>query len=204
MSILANALSTSGTRDPEPGSRVPSAPGVSPTELAILDFYRASELHGGLLLGALAARVRDPELMLALTRHGAEEVVHAQLWTETILAVGGRPQPVRDTYQRRLCREAGLPVSLVQVLALTQVFERRVYRHFTEHLRRPGVHPLVAATLRRMLDEERGHLSWVKRWLDERARRGDDVAATMRRFAAADARVYAAVTEELAWRRVAA
>jgi hypothetical protein len=177
---------------------------VSPTELAILDFYRASELHGGLLLGALAQRVRDPELMLALTRHGAEEVVHAQLWTETILAVGGQPRPVAETYQRRLCREAGVPATLVQVLALTQVFERRVYRHFTEHLRRPGLHPRVAATLRRMLEEERGHLSWVRRWLDERERRGDDVRGTMRRYAAVDARVYASLTEELHWRGVAA
>lgn len=197
MSMQTRELPGPGTRAPDPGS-------VSPTELAILDFYRASELHGGLLLGALAARVRDPELMLALTRHGAEEVVHAQLWTETILAVGGRPRPVSETYQRRLCREAGVPATLVQVLALTQVFERRVYRHFTEHLRRPGVHPIVAATLRRMLEEERGHLSWVKRWLDERARRGDDVRGTMRRYAAVDARVYATLTEELHWRLAAA
>jgi rubrerythrin len=84
------------------------------------------------------------------------------------------------------------------------VFERRVYRHFTEHLRRPGTHPRVRATLARMLEEEQGHLRWVKRWLDDQARApGNRVAATMRRYAAADARVYAELTGALGWREAA-
>ena len=36
----------------------------------------------------------------------------------------------------------------MQVLALTQVFERRVYRHFLDHLARPGTHACVRRTLR--------------------------------------------------------
>lgn len=172
---------------------------VSEQELAVLNFYRASELHGGLLLGELGGRCRDAELMLELTRHGAEEVVHAQLWTETILRLGGTPSPTRDSYQRRLCAAAGVPSSLLQVLALTQVFERRVFRHFTEHLRRPGTHPIVRATLRRMLDEEVSHLSWVKRWLHARAAAGCEVRGTMRRYAEADAVVYASVRADFHW-----
>ena len=125
---------------------------ITPRELGFLNFYRASELHGGLLLGQVARRVRDSALVLDLTRHSAEEVAHAQLWTETIIGVGGRVSVVRETYQARYARIVGAPMTLLDVLALTQVFERRVYRHFTEHLRRPGTHPLVAATLRRMLD----------------------------------------------------
>ncbi len=64
--------------------------------------------------------------------------MHAQLWTETIVAVGGRPRPTSDTYQARYAAAIGAPTSLLEVLALTQVFERGVYRHFVRHLRRPG------------------------------------------------------------------
>jgi len=177
---------------------------ITPQELEALNFYRASELHGGLILGALVRRARDPQLMLDLTRHAAEEVVHAQLWTETMLAVGGRPWPTRDTYQARYAATVGTPLTILEVLALTQVFERRVFRHFTTHLKRPGTHPAVAATLARMLEEEKGHLRWVKRWLDAQAvTRPDAVRDTMRRYAAADAAVYRALLVECGWRLAA-
>ena len=176
----------------------------SNAEIAVLNFYRASELHGGLILGQMVRRTRDPELILNLTRHSAEEVMHAQLWTETIVAIGGRPAPVRDTYQTRYAEEVGMPISMLEILALTQIFERRVYRHFTEHMRRPGVHPAVAATLSRMIDEERGHLIWVKRWLDRQStRRSEEVREVMRRYAAVDERVYAAISAEYGWRLAA-
>jgi bacterioferritin (cytochrome b1) len=174
---------------------------ITSRELDFLNFYRASELHGGLILGQVARRARGSELVLDLTRHSAEEVVHAQLWTETIIAVGGQVRPVRETYQARYARFVGTPMALIDVLALTQVFERRVYRHFTEHLRRPTTHPIVCATLERMLEEEKGHLRWVKRWLDDQARvRGGVVADALARYAAADALVYAEMTQELGWR----
>ena len=176
----------------------------SNSDIAVLNFYRASELHGGLILGQMVRRTRDPELILNLTRHSAEEVMHAQLWTETIVAIGGRPAPVRDTYQTRYAGEVGMPISMLEILALTQVFERRVYRHFAEHMRRPDVHPAVVATLSRMIDEERGHLIWVKTWLDKQsARRPEEVREVMRRYADVDERVYAAISAEYGWRLAA-
>jgi hypothetical protein len=179
---------------------------MTPTanEIALLNFYRASELHGGLILGQMVRRTRDPDLILNLTRHSAEEVMHAQLWTETILAIGGKPAPVRETYQMRYAEEVGTPISMLEILALTQVFERRVYRHFTLHLRQPGVQPAVAATLRRMLDEERGHLTWVKHWLDKQsAVRPVEVREVMRKYAEVDERVYSAISIEYGWRLAA-
>jgi demethoxyubiquinone hydroxylase (CLK1/Coq7/Cat5 family) len=168
---------------------------ITPLEQDWLNFYRASELHGGLVLGQLVRRVRDAELILCLTRHSAEEVMHAQLWTETILAVGARPAPVRHTYQRLLARHVGAVSSVFQVLALTQVFERRVYRHFIMHERRPGTHPVVRATLRRMVEEEKDHLSWVKEWLErEGERRRVDVRAVLDEFQRIDDLVYAEMT----------
>jgi bacterioferritin (cytochrome b1) len=177
---------------------------ITQQELTILNFYRASELYGGLLLGQMVRRTRNPGLILELTRHSAEEVVHAQLWTETILAVGGMPWPVRTTYQTRYAVAVGKPTRMLHVLALTQVFERRVYSHFLAHLRRPGTHHAVQTTLHRMIEEEKGHLSWVKHWLDEQAlSQPDTVEEIMRRYAAADASVYESFLLEFGWRRAA-
>lgn len=177
---------------------------ITQREGVLLNFYRVSELHGGLILGQLARRVRDSRLIVNLTRHSAEEVGHALLWAETIVAVGGRLTPERDSYQARYAALLGTPTSPLEILALTQVFERRVYRHFVEHARRPGTHPLVRAALRRMLEEERGHLSWVREWLDSQSRaRENEVAGLLRRYAELDARVYEELTREFGWREAA-
>ncbi len=177
---------------------------VSALEVERLNFYRASELHGGLVLGQLVRGVRDPELMAELTRHSAEEIVHAQLWTNTILAVGGRPRPVRETYQTHYARAIGAPTTVLQVLALTQVFERRVYRHFLDHARLAGTHPLVRATLERMCEEEKHHLSWVKHWLDREAeRRPEHVRSLMARYAEIDNAIYEQLIVDYDFRRAA-
>ena len=84
---------------------------ITERELGFLNFYRASELHGGLILGQVARRVRDPVLAVELTRHSAEEVTHSLLWTETIVAVGGRLHVVRETYQARYARLVGAPTA---------------------------------------------------------------------------------------------
>ena len=177
---------------------------ITERESALLNFYRASELHGGLILGRLAQHTRDAELILRLTAHSAEEVIHAQLWTETIIAVGGRPSPTTDTYQARYLAAIGPPTSLLEVLALTQVFERGVYRHFVLHLGRPGTHPRVQATLRRMLADERGHLSWVREWLNRQTGpRGAAVPMLMRRYSLVDAEIHKQLIHDYEWREPA-
>ena len=177
---------------------------ISDLELTVLNFYRASELQGGLILGRLVQHVRDADLILRLTAHSAEEVLHAQLWTETIVDVGARPFPTSDTYQSRYAAAIATPTSLLEVLALTQVFERGVYRHFMLHLRRPDTHPRVQATLRRMLADERGHLSWVKEWLDSQTgARRSAIPALLRRYSAVDAAIRKQLLEEYGWRELA-
>ncbi|MFN2603140.1 MAG: ferritin-like domain-containing protein [Gemmatimonadaceae bacterium] len=157
------------------------------SESGVLNFYRASQLHCGLILGQMVRRTNDARLILSLTRHSAEEVMHAQLWTETIIAIGGRPASVGDTYQTRYAAAVGAPSSVLEVLALTQIFERRIFRQFNVHLRAPGIHPAIAATLRRMIEKERSHLTWVKSWLDEQSRvRGSSVPEVMSKYALAD------------------
>lgn len=177
---------------------------ITTMELDRLNFYRACELHGGLVLGQLVRRSRDADLILMLTRHAADELAHAQLWTETIVALGGKPQAVRSTYQARLGRIVGAPASLFQVVALSHVFERRVFRHFTEHASRPDTHPVVRAALERTIEEEKGHLSWMSDWLQvEAERRCVNVRAVLNRFALADARVYGELVTEYGFREAA-
>lgn len=172
---------------------------ISDNELWVLSYYRESELAGGLIMGRLARETDDDELRVHLTQHCAEETMHAWLWTQTILEVGGLPRKVAETYQTRYLAAVGPTLSLVEVLALTNVFEKRVVRHFRAHLRQPGTHPAIARTLQRMIDEEAGHLSWVKERLDRYTREKGDavVTETLRRFAEIDRRVY---TEVLAYR----
>jgi acyl carrier protein len=167
---------------------------ISENDLWILSYYRESELAGGLIMGRLARETDDDDLRVHLTEHCAEEAFHAWLWTQTILKVGGTPKRVAETYQARYYAEIGTPTSLLEILALTQVFERRVIRHFRAHLKWPNVHPAVADTLHKMIEDEVGHISWVKDRLDRyAAEKGDAIVAeTMRRFTEVDERVYEA------------
>jgi hypothetical protein len=170
---------------------------VALSETSLLNFYRASELHGGLILGQLVRRTSDPALILNLTRHSAEDVMHSRLWTETIFAIGSRPTPVRASYQTLCAEVTGTPPSLLEVLVLTQIFEWRLYRHFTLHLQAPALHPAVAATLQRVRDEERSHISWVKRWLDGQVSKGRrTVREALRRYTLADQRIYGSLCRE--------
>jgi acyl carrier protein len=170
---------------------------ISENELWILSYYRESELTGALIMGRLARETDDDDLRVHLTEHCAEEAHHAWLWTRTILDIGGTPRRVSETYQSRYYAEIGSPTTVLEVLALTQVFERRVVRHFRDHLRRPGTHPMVAATLERMIADEAGHIGWVKDRLDRYARDRDTaaVADTLRRFDEIDQRVYTDLLE---------
>ncbi len=165
---------------------------ISENDLWILSYYRESELAGSLVMGRLARETDDDDLRVHLTEHCAEEAYHAWLWTKTILDVGGTPKRVAETYQTRYYAEIGTPASLLEVLALTQVFEKRVIRHFRAHMKWPNTHPAVLATLQRMIDDEVGHISWVKDRLDRYAAEKDSavVAETMRRYTEVDQRVY--------------
>jgi acyl carrier protein len=170
---------------------------IDDNELWILSYYRASELAGALVMGRLASQTDDDDLRVHLTEHCAEEATHAWLWTQTILEVGGTPRGVSETYQSRYYEAIGPPTSVLEVLALTQVFEKRVVKHFSDHLRRPGTHPAVARTLQRMIAEEAGHIGWVKDRLDRWAIKAGEapVEEILRRFAEVDRLVYASLVE---------
>ncbi|MFL5478025.1 MAG: phosphopantetheine-binding protein [Gemmatimonadaceae bacterium] len=165
---------------------------ISENELWLLSYYRESELAGALLMGRLARETDDDDLRVRLTEHCAEEARHAWAWTETILRVGGSPKRVSETYQARYHAAVGNPSNLLEVLALTQIFERRVVRHFRAHLSWPGTHPEVVKTLQQLINEEAGHIRWVKDRLDAYAAlNGESIVSDMlERFKRIDEQVY--------------
>ena len=170
----------------------PQALEISDNELWLLSYYRASELAGALLMGRLAHETDDDDLRVRLTEHCAEEARHAWAWTECIRKVGGTPKKVSETYQSRYHAAVGNPTNLLEVLALTQIFERRVVRHFRAHLSWPGTHPEVKRTLLQLIEEEAGHIRWVKDRLDAYgAANGETVVKEMmERFKRVDEEVY--------------
>ena len=103
---------------------------------------------------------------------------------------------MRKTYQRYYAERVGPVSTLLQVLALTQVFEQRVCRHFEAHLALPDVHPAVRRTLCRMIEEEGPHLSWVRRWLDRREEAGVDVEGLLAEYREVDRQIYGDLLSE--------
>jgi acyl carrier protein len=170
---------------------------ISINELWLLSFYRESELAGGLLMGRLAQQTEDDDLRVRFTEHCAEETRHAWAWTEAILEVGGTPLRVSETYQSRYHALLGDPSSVLEVLALTQVFEKRVMRHFRKHLSWPGTHPVVKRTLQQLMDDEVDHVRWVKDRLDAyAAAHGEHVVREMLdHYRRIDDQIYAELSE---------
>lgn len=166
-------------------------------ELYVLSYYRACELAGSLLFGKIAFHTGVDAYRHKLTAHYQEEAGHALMWGETIRRLGREPLRVTRTYQGEYGKRFGMPSSMLEIFCLTQVFERRTLDHFTRHLAMPGVHAEVEATLRRMIEDEEGHLDWIAEELAGYAERHgtDRLEATMTRIESIDAEVYATLLE---------
>lgn len=144
---------------------------VSELELYILSYYRASELAGSVLFGRLALHTNIDGVRAQLTRHCFEEAEHAWLWTKAITELGSVPQKVTNTYQTEYGKEFGMPQNTLEIFCLTQVLEKRALGHFELHLARPNNHPVIARTLEKMIEDEKGHLSWIRKELDKHSAR---------------------------------
>jgi hypothetical protein len=151
-----------------------------------LNWYRQGELDGAMLLGRAVRSAPDAALMASLTRHSAEEAEHSRLWSAAISAMGLPHLRILRSYQSFYADEGALPGDLVEVLALTHVFERRVDRLFRRELADPATPAPVRDALRTMLDDERGHLAWVAAQL----RREPRAESLLRRYAEADEAVF--------------
>lgn len=136
-----------------------------------LNWWRQSELEGPLLLGKMVSIANSAELCHRLTRHCAEEAEHSRLWAATLMELGLPHICIRRSYQSFYIRHTGLPGTLLEVLAFTQVFERRVHRRFLEEVRDRRTPSSAMRAYKTMMEDEKNHLAWVASWLvEQRAR----------------------------------
>jgi hypothetical protein len=171
---------------------------LSDDELFLLSYYRSSEINGSLFFGRLARVLRPGPIQHDLSKHFADEAAHAWYWTECIDRLGARPIKLADAYQDRYLEAAGVPVNLMEVLAITLVFERRVINQYARHLAAPAIAPEIASTIDRIMQDEKWHVQWVREALGGLEERyGEEhVAETLKRYRDADREVYAQTVAE--------
>jgi len=162
-------------------------------DILLFSYYRDAELRGADLILRLINRTDNPGLQENLTRHLADETNHAWLWTERIHALGGTPARIEDGYHRHLRRKAGLPSTLLELLALTYVVEERSGKRYEEHAARPDVDPDTLKALNEMRLDEDWHLAWVGEALKELGKKEgpEKVVETLARYRAAEAEAFA-------------
>ena len=175
---------------------------LSDNEHWLLSFYRSSEISGAMFFARIARTLAPGPIQRDMTRHFADEAQHAWYWTECIESLDRQPIRMREAYQDRYVEAGGLPTNLMEILCVTQVFERRSISTYGRHLRTPGLAPEIDHCLRLILEDERWHIQWVGRALKHMAERHGEarVAATLRRYTEADRVVWSSLLDEQAER----
>lgn len=171
---------------------------IDENSLWLMSYYRSSEISGALFFGRLARTVAPGPLQHDLTKHFADEAQHAWHWTNCIHELGATPLQLDAAYQDRYLAAAGLPANLMEVLALTQVFERRVIRQYALHSRARGLPAPVRRTLLTIMQDEKWHIRWIRDALAAMALEHgrESVERALARFGAADVEVYRAALAE--------
>lgn len=171
---------------------------LSENDLWLLSYYRSSEINGALFFGRVARTIRTGKLQAEVTHHFADEANHARYWTECVTDLGATPIKLRESYQDQYLQAAGMPANLMEVMAITQVFEKRVIGQYRQHLRVPDLHPRIRQTIEKIMLDERWHIEYVREALTEMEGRygAERIAATVDRFTAADQEVYAKTLAE--------
>jgi len=164
----------------------------------LLSYYRTSEISGSLFFGRLAKMMRPGPVQHDMSKHFADEAQHAWYWTDCCQQLGRAPLKLVDSYQDQYNEAVGVPANLMEVLAITQVFERRVINAYERHRRIPHLHPTIEATIARIMDDEKWHIRWIKGALErmEPDYGKDHIDATIQRYWEADKEVYQKTMKE--------
>ncbi|MBW3548189.1 MAG: ferritin-like domain-containing protein [Actinobacteria bacterium] len=159
----------------------------------LLSYYRTSEINGSLFFGRLARALKPSPIQHDLTKHFADEAQHAWYWTDCLDRLGTRPIKLSEAYQDQYLEAAGLPANLMEIMAITLVFERRVINQYAKHLSVADVRVEVKETIGRIMEDERWHVQWVRDALTGMEERfgKEHITDTLRRYKEADREVYA-------------
>ena len=164
----------------------------------VLSYYRTSEINGSLFFGRLARALKPSPIQHDLTKHFADEAQHAWYWTDCLERLGSRPIKLSEAYQDQYLEAAGLPVNMMEIMAITLTFERRVINQYAKHLAVPDLRPEVKETIDLIMQDERWHVQWVRDALTgmEDKYGKETIAETLRRYKEADREVYARTLAE--------
>ena len=158
----------------------------------ILSFYRTSEISGALFFGELARSLRPSAIQQDMTRHFADEANHARYWTDCLEKLGVQPLKLPTAYQNQYLAAAGMPANLMEILAITQVFEKRVVSQYTLHAKSPNLPAIVGETIKTIMKDEQWHIRWIRDALKDMETEygADNIKDTLKRFTLADREVY--------------
>jgi len=167
-------------------------------DLWILSYYRVSEISGALFFGRLARSQKPGAIQHDLTKHFSDEAVHAWYWTDCIERLGGQPLKLQEAYQDQYLSAAGMPANLMEILAITQVFERRVINQYARHSQLPDLQTEILDTLSRIMVDEKWHIQWVgdalRNMVPEYGK--ESIDAAVKRYWKADQEVYQKTLQE--------
>ncbi len=172
------------------------------SEQWILNLYRTSEIAGSLFFGRLARSMKPGPIQYDMTKHFSDEAMHAWYWTSCLQEIGAETMSIKEAYQEQYLAAVGLPANVMEVLALTQVFEKRVIHQYQLHSHNPTVHPAVQRTLVMIMKDEKWHIKWIHDALKslEPEYGADLIHATFTRYWEADQTVYGKTISEHAER----
>jgi bacterioferritin (cytochrome b1) len=171
---------------------------ITNNDLWLLSFYRTSEISGSLFFGRLARSIKPGPTQRDMTKHFADEAAHAWHWTRCIESLGESPLKLSNAYQDSYLEAAGMPANLMEILALTQVFEQRVIGQYALHAKVPDLDPEIKLTLNTIMTDERWHIHWIAKALTEMEKDygRSEIESALARFRQADQIVYQHVSAE--------
>lgn len=171
---------------------------LSENERWLVSYYRASEITGAMFFGRIAKMQRPGPVQANLTQHFADEAQHARWFTECMESLDVKPLKLSFAYQDDYLQTAGVPTNFMEVLSITQAFEKRVLNTYAKHLRVPTTPVPVKRTLQRIMRDEKWHVEWVKQALRdlEPAYGKEHIERTVERHAEADRQTYRRFLDE--------
>jgi hypothetical protein len=171
---------------------------ISENERWLLSFYRTSEISGALFFGRLAKSMKPSSIQQDMTKHFADESQHSWYWTECLKNLGHQPLKLDTAYQDQYIAAGGMPANLMEVLAITQVFEKRVIGQYALHMNSENLHPEIKRTLLKIVEDEKWHIHWVDEALNSMAAEygKEHIQNTLNRYWSADQAVYEKVITE--------
>ncbi len=171
---------------------------IDENDLWVLSYYRVSEITGALFFGRLARSLKASSIQHDLTKHFSDEALHAWYWTDCIERLGQMPLKLHDAYQDQYLSAAGMPANIMEVLAITQVFERRVINQYARHSQIPDLRVEILETLQKIMVDEKWHIQWVgdalRSLIPEFGK--EIIDQTVQRYREADQKVYQQTLQE--------